>query len=116
MFPSIFALGVRGLGPLTGKGSGLLVASIVGGAIVPELQGIFADHIGIHRAFFLPAICYLYILYFAVACSRMHGRAALENKPLGPQDRVNSTASDQPASLKTLLVTTVRQAWSPTVR
>jgi MFS transporter, FHS family, L-fucose permease len=70
MFPSIFALGVRGLGPLTGKGSGLLVASIVGGAIIPELQGIFADRIGIHHAFFLPAICYLYILYFAAACSR----------------------------------------------
>jgi len=71
MFPSIFTLGVRGLGQLTGKGSGLLVASIVGGAIIPELQGIFADHIGIHHAFFLPAICYLYILYFAVASSRM---------------------------------------------
>jgi FHS family L-fucose permease-like MFS transporter len=70
MFPSIFALGVRGLGPLTGKGSGLLVASIVGGAIIPELQGIFADRIGIHHAFILPAICYLYILYFAAACSR----------------------------------------------
>jgi MFS transporter, FHS family, L-fucose permease len=81
MFPSIFALGVRGLGPLTGKGSGILVASIVGGAIVPELQGIFADHIGIHRAFFLPAICYVYILYFAVVCSRTNGAAALENKP-----------------------------------
>ena len=78
MFPSIFALGVRGLGPLTGKGSGLLVASIVGGAIIPELQGIFADHIGIHHAFILPAICYLYILYFAVACSRTHKRAGSE--------------------------------------
>src|ERR1019366_6498513 len=72
MFPSIFALGLRGLGPLTGKGSALLVASIVGGAIIPELQGIFADRIGIHHAFVLPAICYLYILYFAAACSRMH--------------------------------------------
>ncbi len=78
MFPSIFTLGIRGLGPLTGKGSGLLVASIVGGAIVPEIQGIFADRIGIHHAFFLPAICYLYILYFAVDCSRAHRRTASE--------------------------------------
>jgi FHS family L-fucose permease-like MFS transporter len=78
MFPSIFALGVRGLGPLTGKGSGLLVASIVGGAIIPELQGIFADRIGIHHAFFLPAICYLYILYFAVASSRTNRGAGSE--------------------------------------
>ncbi len=78
MFPSIFTLGVRGLGPLTGKGSGLLVAAIVGGAIIPELQGVFADRIGIHHAFFLPAICYMYILYFAVASSRLHKRAVEE--------------------------------------
>jgi len=83
MFPSIFTLGVRGLGPLTGKGSGLLVASIVGGAIIPELQGIFADHIGIHHAFFLPAICYIYILYFAVASSRTHKSAVQVLNELG---------------------------------
>jgi FHS family L-fucose permease-like MFS transporter len=78
MFPSIFALGVRGLGPLTCKGSGLLVASIVGGAIIPELQGIFADRIGIHHSFFLPALCYLYILYFAGACSRIQKEVCLK--------------------------------------
>src|ERR1700674_2571860 len=79
MFPSIFTLGVHGLGLLTGKGSGLLVASIVGGAIIPELQGIFADGIGIHRAFFLPAICYVYIMYFAIACSRTQREASPEH-------------------------------------
>jgi len=65
MFPSIFALAIEGLGPLTGKGSGLLVAAIVGGAIIPELQGILADRIGIHHAFILPALCYGYILFYA---------------------------------------------------
>jgi FHS family L-fucose permease-like MFS transporter len=70
MFPSIFTLSIDGLGPLTGKGSGLLVAAIVGGALIPELQGIVADRIGIHHAFFLPAICYLYIAYFAFFGSR----------------------------------------------
>jgi len=70
MFPSIFTLGIEGLGPLTGKGSGLLIAAIVGGAIGPEIQGMFADHIGVHHAFFLPAICYMYIAYFAVVCAR----------------------------------------------
>lgn len=65
MFPSIFTLGLEGLGPLTGEGSGILVMAIVGGAIIPELQGIIADRIGIHHAFFLPAFCYLYIAYFA---------------------------------------------------
>jgi len=66
MFPSIFTLAIAGLGPLTGKASGLLVAAIVGGAIVPELQGILADHIGIHQAFILPVICYLYIIFYAL--------------------------------------------------
>jgi FHS family L-fucose permease-like MFS transporter len=75
MFPSIFTLGIAGLGPLTGKGSGLLVCAIVGGAIIPELQGIVADHIGIHHAFFLPVICYLYITYFAFWGSRRLGPA-----------------------------------------
>ncbi|MEQ1472168.1 MAG: sugar MFS transporter [Candidatus Acidiferrum sp.] len=70
MFPSIFTLGIAELGPLTGDGSGILVMAIVGGAILPVLQGAMADRIGIHHAFILPAVCYLYILYYAVAGSR----------------------------------------------
>jgi FHS family L-fucose permease-like MFS transporter len=70
MFPSIFALGVAGLGPLTGDGAGILVMAIVGGAIIPELQGALADHVGIQRAFILPVLCYLYILYYALRGSR----------------------------------------------
>jgi FHS family L-fucose permease-like MFS transporter len=70
MFPSIFTLGIAKLGPLTGDGSGLLIMAIVGGAILPVVQGIFADHFGIHHAFFLPAICYLYIVYYALRGSR----------------------------------------------
>ncbi len=65
MFPSIFTLGIEGLGPLTGEGSGLLIMAIVGGAIVPELQGLLADRVGLHHAFVLPVLCYLYILFFA---------------------------------------------------
>ena len=70
MFPSIFTLGVAGLGPLTGEGSALLIASIVGGAIIPELQGVLADKIGIHHAFILPVICYLYIAYYGFKGSK----------------------------------------------
>jgi FHS family L-fucose permease-like MFS transporter len=66
MFPSIFTLGIEGLGPLTGEGSGLLIMAIVGGAIIPELQGLLADRIGLHHAFVLPVVCYLYILFFAL--------------------------------------------------
>jgi FHS family L-fucose permease-like MFS transporter len=79
MFPSIFTLGVAELGPLTGDGSGLLIMAIVGGAIIPLAQGAIADKIGIHHAFFLPVICYLYILFFALSGSKpnseRHARA-----------------------------------------
>jgi MFS transporter, FHS family, L-fucose permease len=64
MFPSIFSLGIEGLGPLTGKGSGLLVMAIVGGAIIPVAEGALADRIGIHHAFILPALCYVYIAFY----------------------------------------------------
>jgi FHS family L-fucose permease-like MFS transporter len=65
MFPSIFTLGIAGLGPLTGDGSGFLIMAIVGGAILPVIQGVMADRIGVHHAFLLPVICYLYIAYYA---------------------------------------------------
>src|SRR5437588_10501808 len=70
MFPSIFTLGVAELGPLTGDGSGIMIMAIVGGALIPLLQGAIADKIGIHHAFFLPVICYLYILFFALSGSK----------------------------------------------
>jgi MFS transporter, FHS family, L-fucose permease len=70
MFPSIFTLGIAELGPLTGDGSGLLIMAIVGGAIIPLVQGTLADRIGIHHAFILPVVCYLYIAYFAFWGSR----------------------------------------------
>jgi FHS family L-fucose permease-like MFS transporter len=70
MFPSIFTLGVAELGPLTGDGSGIMIMAIVGGAIIPLAQGAIADRIGIHHAFFLPVVCYLYILFFALSGSK----------------------------------------------
>lgn len=70
MFPSIFTLGVAELGPLTGDGSGIMIMAIVGGALIPVAQGAIADRIGIHHAFFLPVVCYLYILFFALSGSR----------------------------------------------
>jgi MFS transporter, FHS family, L-fucose permease len=70
MFPTIFSLGVAELGPLTGNGSGILNMAIVGGAILPVIQGVTADHVGIHHAFFLPVICYLYILFYGLSGSK----------------------------------------------
>ncbi len=70
MFPSIFTLGIEGLGPLTGEGSGLLVAGIVGGAIIPVMEGALADRIGLHHAFILPVLCYIYIAYYGFRGSK----------------------------------------------
>jgi len=67
MFPTIFSLGIAGLGSHTGKGSGILCMAIVGGALVPVLQGVLADNIGIHHAFILPLLCYLYIAYYGLS-------------------------------------------------
>ena len=66
MFPTIFSLALSGLGENTSKGSGLLCLAIVGGAIVPVLQGLLADTIGLQLSFILPLICYLYIAYYGV--------------------------------------------------
>ena len=70
MFPTIFSLGVAELGPLTGNASGLLNMAIVGGAVLPLIQGAIADQFGLHHAFILPVICYLYILFYALSGSR----------------------------------------------
>ena len=70
MFPTIFSLGVAELGPLTGNGSGLLNMAIVGGAILPVVQGVIADHVGIHHAFILPVLCYLYIMFYGLSGSK----------------------------------------------
>lgn len=64
MFPSIFSLGVAGLGKHTGQGSGILCMAIVGGALIPLLQGFIADRIGIQHAFFIPVLCYMFIAYY----------------------------------------------------
>jgi FHS family L-fucose permease-like MFS transporter len=94
MFPTIFTLGIAGLGPLTGEGSGLLNVAIVGGAVIPLLVGKVADHInriyypsmsqgetswgqGIHYAIAIACLCYVYILFFAISGARPNS----ERKP-----------------------------------
>ena len=66
MFPTIFALSIKGLGPLTKLGSSLLVMAIIGGAIFPALMGYISDVLNIQRAFAVPLFCYAYILYFSL--------------------------------------------------
>ncbi|MFL4619978.1 L-fucose:H+ symporter permease [Stenotrophomonas maltophilia] len=70
MFPTIFALSIERLGPLTNKGSSLLIMAIVGGAVVPYLQGVLADHIGVQASFILPLLCYGYIIFYGLIGAR----------------------------------------------
>ena len=71
MFPTIFSLALSGLGKHTSQGSGILCLAIVGGAILPLLQGFLADSTSVQFAFILPLICYLYIVFYGVKGSKV---------------------------------------------
>ncbi len=70
MFPTIFSLALKDLGKYTSKGSGLLCLAIVGGAIVPVIQGAIADSVGLQLSFILPMICYLFIIFYGLVGSQ----------------------------------------------
>jgi FHS family L-fucose permease-like MFS transporter len=72
MFPTIFSMALHRLGPLTGQGSGVLCMAIVGGAIVPFVQGFVADSAGLQPSFLVPALCYGFILYFGLRFANMY--------------------------------------------
>jgi len=71
MFPTIFSLALQKLGKHTPQGSGILCLAIVGGAIVPLLQGVLADSVGVTLSFILPALCYVYIAYYGLIGCRV---------------------------------------------
>lgn len=68
MWPSIFSLAIAGLGKYTAQGSAFLVMMILGGAIIPPLQGKLADipAVGIHHSYIIPVICFAYLTFYAV--------------------------------------------------
>jgi MFS transporter, FHS family, L-fucose permease len=70
MFPNIFTLGIAGLGPMTSKGSGLIMTAVVGGAVIPYLIGALADRAGIQKSFVIPVICYAYIAFYGLIGSK----------------------------------------------
>jgi FHS family L-fucose permease-like MFS transporter len=77
MFPTIFALGIKGLGPLTEEGSGLLITAIAGGALV-VVQGWLADTVGLQNSFWLTAACELYVVFYALWGSKPTNQLAPE--------------------------------------
>jgi len=67
MFPTIFSLGIKDLGPLTKRGSSLLVMAIIGGGVIPPIMGRISDASSIQTAFVVPLLCYVFILYFGLS-------------------------------------------------
>ncbi len=72
MVPILYNLSIADLGPNTGKGAGMLVAALIGGAAIPLAQGAIADRVGLHHSFVLPALCYVPIAIYAIAVQRPH--------------------------------------------
>ena len=71
MWPCIFPLSVKGLGKFTSQGSGILVMMVVGGAVIPEMQGLLADKFGYQHSFVIVLFCYAYLVYFALSGYRI---------------------------------------------
>ena len=71
MFPTIFSLSIRGLGPKTKLGSSLVIMAIVGGAIFPPILGLVSDKSNIQLAYLVPAVCFVFVLYFALTNLRV---------------------------------------------
>ncbi len=71
MWPCIFPLSVKGLGKFTSQGSGILVMMVVGGAVIPEIQGLLADKFGYQHSFIVVLLCYAYLVYFALSGYRI---------------------------------------------
>ncbi len=67
MWPSIFSLSIAGLGKYTSEGSAFLIMMILGGGIIPPIQGKLADIIGIHQSYIIAALCFVYLAFFAFA-------------------------------------------------
>ena len=78
MWPCIFTLSVTGLGKYTSQGSAFLIMMILGGGIIPPIQGKLADIIGIHESYWVPVACFAYLAWFAFAINRILSRTPKE--------------------------------------
>ena len=78
MWPCIFALSITGLGKYTSQGSSFLIMMILGGAIIPPVQGILADNSGIHFSYIVPVICFAYLVYFAWQVTKVLNKQGID--------------------------------------
>ncbi|HUH33237.1 MAG TPA: hypothetical protein VLZ28_04740 [Daejeonella sp.] len=78
MWPSIFSLAITGLGKYTSQGSSFLIMMILGGAIIPPVQGILADTSGIHASYIVPVVCFAYLVFFAWKVSQVLNKQGID--------------------------------------
>ena len=83
MWPCIFNLSIAGLGKYTTEGSAFLIMMILGGGIIPPIQGKLADVIGIHQSYWIPVVCFAYLAFFAVAVKRILGKQGINYDAAG---------------------------------
>jgi len=76
MFPTIFALGIRGLGDYTKLGASLIVMSIVGGAIAPTFMGRIADNHGMRVGMSVPLVCFVLIALYGLVWQKLEAKDA----------------------------------------
>ncbi len=78
MWPCIFNLSIAGLGKYTTQGSAFLIMMILGGGIIPPIQGKLADVIGIHQSYWVPVICFAYLAFFAFIVKKILSRQGID--------------------------------------
>ncbi len=81
MFPTIFALGIHGLGARAKKASAFIVMAIMGGAILPKLMGAVGDQYGMSRAFIVPLVCFAFVAFYGFNWSRFSHAESLNSIP-----------------------------------
>lgn len=86
MWPSIFSLSLMGLGKYTAQGSAFLVMMILGGGIIPPIQGKLADIIGIHESYIIPVVCFAYLTIFAIWVKSILKKQGIEVDKISPEE------------------------------
>jgi FHS family L-fucose permease-like MFS transporter len=93
MWPCIFNLSISGLGKYTTQGSAFLIMMILGGGIIPPIQGKLADVIGIHQSYWIPVICFAYLAFFAIAVKGILRKQGIDyENPANDIDHLASSA------------------------
>lgn len=86
LWPCIFAVSIAGLGKFTNQGAAFLIMMILGGGIIPPIQGKLADIIGIHSSYWITVVCFAYLALFAYLVKRILNKQGIDVDNLGVEE------------------------------